>query len=140
MALDTGVGAVALLVARLLFGGVLAFSGLNHFLNTAELAEAAAAKGVPAARLGVVTSGTTFVLGGVGLLLGAYPVLAAGTLATTLLVITPAMHDFWAVPDAETETELTQFLKNTALFGASLVFLALGDQAWGFAVGVGLWP
>jgi hypothetical protein len=49
------------------------------------------------------------------------------------------MHDFWAVPDAETEAEMTQFLKNAALFGASLLFLAVGDQAWGFAVDVGLW-
>jgi uncharacterized membrane protein YphA (DoxX/SURF4 family) len=60
-------------------------------------------------------------------------------LATVLLVITPAMHDFWAVPDEETEQQVTQFLKNTALFGASLVFLALGGQAWGFAVNLGLW-
>jgi uncharacterized membrane protein YphA (DoxX/SURF4 family) len=139
MAVDAGAGAVALLGARVLFGGVLAFSGLNHFLNTAEMTEYAAAKGVPAAGLGVITSGTMFVLGGLGLALGVYPVVSAGMLATTLLVVTPMMHDFWAVPEEETETELTQFLKNSALFGASLVFLALGDQAWGFAVNVGLW-
>jgi uncharacterized membrane protein YphA (DoxX/SURF4 family) len=139
MAVDAGFGALALLLARILFGGVLAFSGLNHFLNTAEMTEYAAAKGVPAAGLGVVTSGTMFVLGGLGIALGAYPVLSAGALATTFLVVTPAMHDFWAVPEEETETELTQFLKNTALFGGSLAFLALGGQAWGFAVNVGLW-
>jgi uncharacterized membrane protein YphA (DoxX/SURF4 family) len=139
MSLDGGVAAVALLVARLLFGGVLAFSGLNHFLNTADLTDAAAAKGVPMPGVGVVVSGGMFVFGGLGIVLGAYPVLAAGTLASVLLVITPAMHDFWAVPDAETEAEMTQFLKNAALFGASLLFLAVGDQAWGFAVGVGLW-
>jgi hypothetical protein len=58
--------------------------------------------------------------------------------ATFFLVVTPAMHDFWAVPEDEQEEQLTNFLKNTELLGAALVFLALGDLAWGFALGMGL--
>jgi uncharacterized membrane protein YphA (DoxX/SURF4 family) len=139
MALDAGVGAATLLVARVLFGGVLAFSGLNHFMNTDELTKATATKGVPMARFAVVTTGVMFLLGGVGILLGACPVLAAGAVATTFLIITPPMHNFWAVPDDDFEEEFAQLLKNTALFGASLLFLAIGGQAWGFAVNAGLW-
>jgi uncharacterized membrane protein YphA (DoxX/SURF4 family) len=80
------------------------------------------------------------VLGGLGLLVGAYPVLSAGMLATFFLVVTPVMHDFWAVPESEQQAELTNFLKNAELFGAALVFLALGDLTWGYALGVGLLP
>jgi uncharacterized membrane protein YphA (DoxX/SURF4 family) len=139
MALASGFGAIALLVARLLFGGVLAFSGLNHFMSSDEMTGYAASKGVPAPGFNVIASGTMFVLGGLGIVLGAYPVVSAGMLASVLLVITPAMHDFWAVPEEEMQDEITNFLKNSALIGGSLVFLALGDQAWGFALNVGLW-
>ena len=38
MAIDTGLGAILILVGRLLFGGFLAFQGLNHFMNTDEMA------------------------------------------------------------------------------------------------------
>ncbi len=50
------------------------------------------------------------------------------------------MHDFWAVDEAQQDENLTNFLKNAELLGAALVFLALGDQAWGFALNIGLWP
>jgi uncharacterized membrane protein YphA (DoxX/SURF4 family) len=138
MAVDAGAGAALLLVGRVLFGGFLAFAGLNHFLNGEEMSEYAAAKGVPAPSFGIAASGAMLVLGGLGILLGAYPVIAAGMVATFFVVVTPAMHDFWAVPEAETEEELTNFLKNAELLGAALVFLALGDLSWGFALGTGL--
>jgi uncharacterized membrane protein YphA (DoxX/SURF4 family) len=138
MVVDAGAGAALLLAGRVLFGGLLAFAGLNHFLNGDEMTGYAAAKGVPAPGFGVAASGTMLVLGGLGILLGAYPVLAAGMVATFFVVVTPTMHDFWAAPDEEVEDELTDFLKNAELLGAALVFLALGDLTWGFALGVGL--
>lgn len=139
MALDAGAGAVLLLIGRVLFGGFLAFAGLNHFLDAGEMSEYAASKGVPAAGLGVITTGTMLVFGGLGVLFGAYPVLAAGSVATFFLIVTPMMHDFWAVPEDQQEEEMTNFLKNVELLGAALVFLALGDQAWGYALNLGLW-
>jgi len=139
MAIDAGFGAALLLVGRLLFGGFLAFAGLNHFMNADEMTDYAATKGVPAAGFGVIATGSMLVLGGLGILVGAYPVLAAGTVATFFIVVTPMMHDFWAVPDEQQEEELTNFLKNIELLGAALVFLALGDQVWGFALNIGLW-
>ena len=139
MTLDAGFGAVLMFIGRLLFGGFLAFAGLNHFMNADEMSDYAATKGVPAAEFGVIASGSMLVLGGLGLLVGAYPVLAAGAVATFFIVVTPMMHDFWAVPDEQQEEELTNFLKNVELLGAALVFLALGDQVWGFALNIGLW-
>jgi uncharacterized membrane protein YphA (DoxX/SURF4 family) len=139
MAVDAGLGAVLLLVGRVLFGGFLAFAGLNHFMNAGEMAGYAESKGIPAPGFGVVATGAMLVLGGLGLVLGVYPVLAAGTIAAFFLVVTPTMHDFWAAEGDQQEEELTNFLKNAELFGAALVFLALGDQVWGFALNVGLW-
>lgn len=133
-----GAGEVFLL-ARVLFGGVLAFMGLNHFLNIDEMTGYAEFKGLPAPRLSVAFSGGLLVFGGLGLVVGAFPVLAAGALAVFLLVSAVTMHDFWAADDPEEQqSEMTAFLKNSFGAGAALAFLALGGVAWPYAVGIGL--
>ncbi|MFC4358371.1 DoxX family membrane protein [Halobium salinum] len=139
MALEAPLASELLLLARLLFGGVLAFTGLNHFTNTDAMTGYAEAKGLPAPRLGVVGSGVLLVLGGLGLVFGVFPVLAAGALAVFLVVSALVFHDFWAVPEDQQQTEMTQFLKNVALAGAALALLALGGTQWAYALNVGVW-
>mgnify|MGYP006275931925 FL=1 len=134
-ALDGAAGTV-FLVARLVFGLTLAFMGLNHFQDVEGMAGYAGAKGVPAPEFGVIASGVMLLLGGAGVAAGAFPVLAAGALVTFFVVATPLMHDFWNAED--TQGEMTHFLKNVALLGGSLAFLALGGVDWPLAVGVGL--
>jgi uncharacterized membrane protein YphA (DoxX/SURF4 family) len=133
-----GTEGVALLVGRVLLGGVLAFMGVNHFLQTDGMAGYAEAKGVPLGRAAVLFSGGQLAFGGVLLAVGAYPVLAAGALASFFVVVTPMMHDFWAVPEDQVQDEMTGFLKNVGLLGASLLVLALAGQKWAYATGVGL--
>jgi len=133
---STGVG-IAFLLARLLFGGVLAFMGLNHFRNADQMVPYAEAKGVPAAGLLVPLTGGLLVAGGLSIVLGVYPLLGAGAVVLFLLVSTPLMHDFWAAPETEQQTELTQFLKNVTMLGGALVFLALASAPWPFALGLG---
>jgi len=124
--------------ARVLFGAVIAFTGLNHFLNAETMAGYAGAKGIPAPGLAVPFTGGMLLFGGLGVLLGAFTALAAGAVAVFLLVATPKMHDFWAAPEEERMTEMTQFLKNVALLGTALGFLAVSETAWPLAVGIGL--
>lgn len=138
MVFDAAGGGLAFLLGRLLFGLVMAFTGLNHFLNADQMTGYADAKGVPAPGLAVPFTGGMLVLGGLGIALGAFPLLAAGAIAVFLLVTTPVMHDFWAAPAEEQQSEMTQFLKNAALLGVTLVFLTLSTTPWPYAVGVGL--
>lgn len=139
MAVETAVGGLALLAGRLLFGGVLAFMGLNHFLQSDQLAGYAKSQGVPAPRLSVLLSGLLLVLGGVSLILGAYPVLGGLAVLAFFVVATPTMHAFWAVDDPEQkQAEMTQFLKNVALAGGALVLFAIGTTAWPLALNLGL--
>ena len=138
MALDAGLAAVFLLVGRVLFGGLLAFQGLNHFLDLEGMSGYAEMKGIPAPRFGVIASGVMLVFGGLGILAGVYPALAAGAIAVFLVVTTPTMHDFWAVPEEQAQDEMVNFLKNVELLGAALVFLALSGEPWAYAVGIGL--
>jgi uncharacterized membrane protein YphA (DoxX/SURF4 family) len=138
MVLESAGVAEIFLAGRVLFGAVLAFMGLNHFLNGDQLAPYAEAKGIPAPSLSVGFSGGMLLFGGLSVAAGVYPVLGAGALAVFLLVTTPVMHDFWAAAPEDQQTEMTQFLKNLVMLGGSLALLALATEPWPYAVGIGL--
>ena len=133
---DAPLAAELFLIARVVFGGVLAFTGINHFLDLEGTAGYAEMKGVPLPKLSVLGSGVLLVFGGLGVAVGALPAIAAGALALFLLVATPMMHDFWAVPEDQQESEMNSFLKNAGLFAAAIGFLALASIEWPYALGV----
>lgn len=134
----TGFEGIVLLVARVLFGAVIAFTGLNHFMQTESMVGYARHKGLPAPKLAVLGSGAVLVLGGLAIVLGVLPVVGALLVAGFLVVAALTMHDFWAVPDEQQQEEMTQFLKNIALAGGALAFATLGQSAWAFSVGASL--
>ncbi|CQH56643.1 DoxX domain protein [Halobacterium hubeiense] len=128
--------AVLLVVGRVLFGGVLAFTGLNHFTQTEQMAGYAEYKGLPAPKFSVLASGALLILGGLGVIVGVFPVVAAIALAAFLLVSAVIMHDFWAVPDDQRQDEVNSFLKNVSLAGGSLVVAAVASGGWPLSIGV----
>jgi uncharacterized membrane protein YphA (DoxX/SURF4 family) len=138
MAFESAGAGELFLLGRLLFGGVLAFTGLNHFLNVEQMAPYAEAKGLPAPAAAVYGSGGLLVVSGVLVILGAYPVVAAGALATFLVGSAVLMHDFWAAPDDQVQDEMTQFLKNIALAGGAVSLLSVAGTSWPYSVGVTL--
>ncbi|MFB6147583.1 MAG: DoxX family protein [Candidatus Nanohaloarchaea archaeon] len=130
---------LAILVGRVLFGGYFAFSGLNHFLSTGDLAGWAEAKGAPYAEALVYLSGLMLVAGGLGVIAGAYPAVSLGLIGVFMAVVTPWFHDFWSLEGEDREEQMTHFLKNLALFGAVLVLFGAGATVFGpYAAGVGL--
>ncbi|WP_418282732.1 DoxX family protein [Halorubrum sp. DTA98] len=136
---DSSLSAELFLLGRLLFGGVLAFMGFNHFMDLDTMAGYAEFKGLPAPRFSVIASGLILVLGGIGIAAGVFPVVAAGGIAVFLLVSAVTMHDFWSVDDPEEkQSEMTGFLKNVYGAGAALILLAVGGSAWPYAIGSGL--
>ena len=138
MAFESAGAGELFLLGRLLFGGVLAFTGLNHFLNVEQMAPYAEAKGLPAPAAAVYGSGGLLVVSGVLVILGAYPIVAAGALATFLVGSAVLMHDFWAAPDDQVQDEMTQFLKNIALAGGAVSLLSVAGTSWPYSVGVTL--
>jgi putative oxidoreductase len=139
MALETLTGGAAFLAARVLFGGVLAFMGLNHFLDAESMAGYAEFKGLPAPKLSVYASGALLVAGGAGIVAGVFPVVSAAAIAAFLAISAVTMHDFWRVEDPEDrQAEMTDFLKNAALVGGALTLVAVGGTEWPLALGVGL--
>lgn len=134
----TGFESALLVATRLLFGGVIAFMGLNHFLQLEQMTGYAQFKGLPAPKLSVVASGTVLVLGGLGIVMDAFPLVSALAVAGFLVVSALTMHDFWAVDDEEQQDELTQFLKNVVMAGGALAIAALTTQSWAVGLGIGL--
>jgi uncharacterized membrane protein YphA (DoxX/SURF4 family) len=126
------------LVARVLFGVILAFMGLNHFVQLDQMSQYASFKGLPAPKLSVGVSGLVLAGGGVGIVFGVAPVLAGLALAGFLVVAAVTMHDFWAVGEEDQQDEMIQFLKNLGLAGGALAFVVLGFLEWPYAVNLGL--
>lgn len=134
----TGAEGIILVIGRTLFGGIIAFTGLNHFMQTSEMTGYARHKGLPAPKLGILASGTVLILGGLSIILGVLPVLGAVAIGGFLIIAALIFHDFWAVPEDQQQTEMTQFLKNIALAGSALIIAAIGPQKWAYSFDLAL--
>lgn len=116
-------------IGRGLFGGLLAFMAVDNFRTLDETIGYAESKGAPMPRTTVPAVSSSLLVGSLGLALWRAPVVAASAVAAFFATITPVMHDFWAIDDAERrQQQQIHFLKNLALLGASLVFAALGRR------------
>jgi putative oxidoreductase len=125
---------IALLVGRLLFGGLFVLNGLNHFRNRAAMTGYTAHKGVPAPAAATLVSGIWLLASGLSIVLGVRPHLGALMVAAFLLVVTPVMHNYWTVTDPTQRLgEFINFSKNMALLGAALMLLAL-PSPWPYSI------
>jgi putative oxidoreductase len=115
-------------LARTVFGGVLAFMALDNFRDMEGSIGYADAKGVPEADKLVPFSSGMLLFGSIAIVLGRVPRLAAGAIAAFFVGVTPQMHDFWNMEDDQREQEVIHFLKNIAMLGGALVFLARGTE------------
>jgi uncharacterized membrane protein YphA (DoxX/SURF4 family) len=124
------------LLGRLVFGGFFLYNGINHFKNRQSLAQYAASKKVPMADMMVAASGAALIAGGGSILLGIKPKLGAAAIAGFLAGVSPIMHDFWRVEDANQRiNEMVNFTKNLALLGAAVALGAVEDP-WPVSVPV----
>ncbi|HWR13942.1 MAG TPA: DoxX family protein [Terriglobales bacterium] len=118
------------LLGRALLGGFFLYSGINHFRQLEGTSQYAASKNVPAAKVAVALSGAALVVGGGSLLLGIKPKLGAAAIVGFLAGVSPVMHDFWNVEDAQQrQGEMIHFSKNLALLGSALA-LAGVEEPW----------
>lgn len=115
-----------LIIGRALFALLWVGAGFAHFKNLDAMTGYATYKKVPAAKLAVLGSGLTFLVGGILILLGAWIDLAAALIAVTVILAAVLFHQFWRESDAETRMqEQMAFNKDLSLGGAAIILFAL---------------
>jgi uncharacterized membrane protein YphA (DoxX/SURF4 family) len=118
------------LAGRVLYGGFFLLAGIANFRRVDMLTPYAAAKRIPAPRLGVLGSGVVLVLGGLSMLLGVRPTWGVLSLTVFLVPTSFLMHNYWAVTDpAARQVDQVHFKKNIALLGAAWMLLLI-PQTW----------
>jgi putative oxidoreductase len=124
----------AFLIGRIIVGLYFISSGMRHFTHLKMMAGYAGSKGVPVPQIGVPASGLLILLGGVSILLGAWPTYGAIAILVFLLPTTFMMHNFWAVQDPmQKMNDMINFTKNWALIGYTLMILAV-PRPWPYSV------
>ncbi|GBD06859.1 Inner membrane protein YphA [bacterium HR21] len=129
---------VLVLIGRIIVGVYYLYNALNHLVFApGRLAEYAASKGVPLPMLAVIVTGLLLLIGGLSILLGVYTRVGVLALVLFFLPVTFWMHDFWNVADEmQRMVQMIQFVKNLALMGSALMFLAI-PEPWPYALKLG---
>jgi putative oxidoreductase len=117
---------VLILIGRIIFGGFFISSGVNHFIGFEMMTQYAKMKGVPFPAFAQGVTGLLLLLGGLSILFGIYPCVGIVMLVTFLLPVSFMMHNFWTLADPQLRmADKVNFMKNMALLGALLMFLAI---------------
>jgi putative oxidoreductase len=121
-------------IGRAIFGGFFVYNGINHLRNLQGMSQYAGAKGVPAAEQAVRATGLMLLAGGLSIIAGLKPRQGLATLVTFLIPVSLQMHRFWEEQDpGAKQMQMTQFMKNMALVGASLALMGV-PEPWAASV------
>jgi len=117
-------GAVPVVIGRILLALIFILSGLEKiFAWNSELAYLTS-RGMPATGFFLFVALLIELIGGLMLLFGIKPGLAAGVLFLYLIPVTVVMHGFWTVTDpamhAVMQDMMVHFFKNVAIMGGLL--------------------
>jgi putative oxidoreductase len=119
-------GAGIALLGRILFSSIFILASFGDF-SSKGIGEAAR-HGVPMPSLLVPLAGVLTLVSGLSIVLGYRARWGAWGVVVFLAIITPVMHNFWAVTDANTAAmEMAQFMKNVAMLGAALMIAYQGS-------------
>jgi len=122
------------LIGRIILAVYLLYGGFNHFKRLGMMSDYSKMKEVPVPSVAVALTGLMLILGGLSILLGAYPVVGIVLLVVFLIPVSFMMHNFWKVQDPQMKMgEKANFLKNMALLRAILMFLMI-PRPWPFSV------
>ncbi|WP_457096097.1 DoxX family protein [Lysobacter sp. P5_B9] len=110
-------------VARVSLGAIFFILGLSKIFSFAGVAGWMASSGLPFAKPLLVLTIAIEVGAGLLLIIGRQTRLAALVLALFLIPVTLVFHAFWGADAASFQDQLTQFLKNLAIFGGMLLLV-----------------
>ncbi len=116
---------IIVLVGRVLFAFLFAFSAFGHFAKPDMYVGYMKSKGVPAPALMNFATGAVLAFGSISVLFGIWGDLGSLLLIAFLVPSAFLIHNFWTVEDPMAKGgEQAQFSKNIALAGAALMLFA----------------
>lgn len=119
------------LLARLMITAIFLSSAvMNKIPQFNVVAEMMAGKGVPQPKILLAGAIAFLLLGSVSLILGFRARWGAFLLLVFLVAATYYFHAFWKLPAEEQMPEQIMFMKNLALMGTMIFFLANGSGPW----------
>jgi putative oxidoreductase len=122
-------------LGRLVVGGFFLNSAYHHFTQVGMMAGYAASSGVPAPQAAIVLTGFLLLIGGLSLVTGLYPKIGIAALTLFLIPVSCTMHAFWNIADPMARMgQQVNFMKNMALLGSALTFLAI-PEPWPISLG-----
>jgi putative oxidoreductase len=128
---ESALTGLIVVAGRALFAFIFISASPRLFQSAAI--NAAAQHGVPLAQILVPVAGVLALLGGLSILLGYGAKMGAWLIAIFLLVVTPIMHNFWAVADpAVAQAQMINFMKNVTMLGGALLITQFGAGPWSF--------
>lgn len=116
----------AVLLGRILLAVLFIWSGSGKVMDFQGAVNYIASKGLPLPQLLAAITILVELGGGLALLLGWKARWAALLLALFVLVITPIMHNFWALAAAQAMMQKVTFFKNLSIAGGLLAVYAFG--------------
>ena len=108
---------------------IFIMSGFGKLMAFAQTAAGMGAKGIPLATVALALTLLIEIGGGLLLLSGFKAQHAALVIAIWLVPVTLVFHNFWGVPAAQQQEQLTHFLKNLSIMGGLLVTAAASAAA-----------
>lgn len=117
------------LLGRFLFALIFLMSAPMDFVG--KTIAFAASQGVPLASISVPFSGIIALAGALSILLGYRARVGAWLIVLFLAVVTPMLHNFWAVADPMMhQMQFIMFMKNLAMLGGALFISQVGAGPW----------
>jgi putative oxidoreductase len=115
---------ILLALGRLLLGGLFVVGGIRHLFDLPAITQAIAARGIPAAKLALL-SGTAFqIVAGLALIFDFYPTWAALGLVAFTVAASVLLLNFWSMEGPARYNALNAWLSNLAIIGGLLITAA----------------
>ncbi len=119
---------LAQLVGRVALATIFLVAGLGKLTGWRGTVAYAGSKGVSETLLAIATA--LELLGAVSVVVGFKARWGALALIIFLVPVTLVFHNFWAVPAAQQQMEMVNFLKNLAICGGLLIVFGRGAGAF----------
>ena len=128
----TAVQGLVSLLGRLMIAFIFLASAIGNkipqFKATAEYMQS---EGVPNPKFALFGAIGLLLLGGLSMISGAWTRIGSAFLLVFLVAATYYFHDFWNVSDpTQSKLQTIQFMKNVAIGGGLLSFIAFGGGPW----------